>query len=96
MVRHFLGVLFWSFISVVVFINLFQYSGAVLPFNDYFNSNNVNLSSSYFGFSSFFTLLQTIGNDIGITTGLNIMNQGVIPISLPMVCNKVKKEENPK
>lgn len=76
MVRHFLGVMFWSFISFVVFVNLFQFSGAVLPFEDVGGVQVNTFNNSVFGFSSLFTFVQTIGSDDYIKIGLNTFSTG--------------------
>lgn len=75
MIRHSLGVLFWSFIGLVVFVNLFQISGALLPFEDtgWFKQD---VSNTYFGFTSLFNFTTSLGSNVGLQNGLSVIGSG--------------------
>ena len=75
MVRHFLGALFWSFIGLVVFVNLFQFSGAELPFEMPWGEYELP-PDSVFGFTSIFNFMHTLADDELVNTGLSWIRTG--------------------
>ena len=79
MVRHFLGTLFFSFIFVVIFVNLFQFSGATPPFEVYGSVvDDVPVQfRGIFGFTSIFTFVEEIGTNKNIALALDWFNWGV-------------------
>lgn len=77
MIRHFLGLIFCSFIAQVIFINLFQYSGALMPFQSDFGPSHFDTQNTYFGFSSLILFIQTVSSDNGITTGISAITTGI-------------------
>lgn len=78
MIKHFLIMFFSAFIAQVIFINLFQFSGAILPFDyDPDIIIPVNTNTSLFGFSSLLTFAETISHDTYINIGIQAIGKGV-------------------
>lgn len=77
MIRHTLGIFFTSFIGICIFVNLYQFSGAIMPFELPFDSNPTDYQHSFFGISSIITFFQNLGNDSGISTAIAFMNTGI-------------------
>lgn len=75
MVRHFVGALFFAFIGLALFVNLFQFSGAQVPFEMVMSSYEYD-ENSVFGFTSLFRFITTISDDPMLSTGLDWIKQG--------------------
>ena len=76
MVWRFLSCFFWFSLSLILFVNLFQYSGATLPFGNELGFEG-NYENTVFGFSSIFTFVETIGSDKNIDNALTIFKTAV-------------------
>lgn len=75
MIWHFLKLTFFGTISLIIFVNVWQYSGAILPFDSALENDFNN--NTFFGFSSIFTFMSNIGNDKDIANGFLIIKTGI-------------------
>lgn len=77
MIRHFLGALFWSLVTLMIFINVFQFSGAVNPFEGYWNDYGLDATNSYFGFSSLIGFFTDLGDNSTTENSLHLLGVSV-------------------
>lgn len=77
MVRHFLGTLFFGFIVFALFVNLYQFSGALMPFEMNGISSQVPASDSIFGFTSIFNFITDLSSSTDIQAAIKCITAGV-------------------
>lgn len=71
MLKHFLSMFFFSTIFIVMFVNVFIFSGATLPMEVQYDSfAHENIQDTYFGFSSLIQFFESFAHDGYINASL--------------------------